>query len=293
MKSTPQQISALIHKYVEQYKSTPEKSDEIFYQLPHTDAAAMGPDFIRADKSRVFFTFYNMPAEKYDEEYQSFANAFFIQSGQTDKTGKINLQLNVVMPVRDGVVDTALMTELISHELRHAYRFYSEYKQGHFKLGRNILNKLLGKPNVYDRNSAYERSMPTNSGTDIDKFRWVGYTFNNDELNATLAGIEGFIYETKNTDLTHSRGQQLINIATEHLDWIEQNADDELWKRAIKNASYLPLLKDETLSHFKKRWLNYYKNQLKIYNHKRQKIIDKYTMEKSATLQNIEIEKMR
>ncbi len=288
MKSTPAQISKIIHKYVDKYNSEPVTRDEIFYQLPHEDASALGADYIRNDKSRVFFTFYNMPADKYDYQYQEFASAFFYQKSGTDKNGRINLQLNVAIPVREGVVDTALMSELISHELMHAYRFYSEYKQGHFKLGRNILNKLLGKPNVYDRTAAYERSMPTNSGKDVDRFRWVGYTLNNDEMNAALAGIDGYIYETKNTDLTHSRGQELVKFATEQLNWIAQNATDDLWRNAIKNASYLPMLSDETLPHFKKRWLNYYKNQLKIFNQKLQKIIDKHTMEKSSRLNSIQ-----
>ncbi len=277
-KSSPANVSKILNKYVDIYKQNFNNQDEVKYQLTPADVVALGPDYISPDKSRAYFCFYNMPAEKYDKEYNNFAEAAFYQTNRLNKDGKIKMHLNVVIPVRDGVVDTVLMNEMISHELMHAYRNYSEISQGHFNLSNfyfNLFKKT--KYSMYKRKNAYEKTMPFGSGSDSDKFRWVGYVLNDDEMYANLAGIDGFIHEHhgKKYDLKQSRFVELTDTIREYLDWIKTNADDDLWKFVIKNVSYLPLLKDEPLSHFKNRWIKYYENQLKKFDAKLQKIIER------------------
>lgn len=281
MKATPENVSKIIHKYIKQYESEPSDKYEVIYRLPHQDCADMGPDFIRNDKSRAFFCFYRMSPEKYADEVQNFAQAAYYQKISVDDAGKINLQLNVVMPTNDGVVDTALMNELISHELMHAYRTHAEINQGHFKGANPIFDFFKKKTSnvkytMTDRADAYNRTMPIQSGSMQDNFRWVGYILNEDELYANIAGIEGFMYENKNKkrSLSDSRGMQLIQIAKEKLTKIEQNAPDTDWVKCMKYISYLPPLKNETLAHFKRRWLTYYKNQLAKFDKKLEKLIN-------------------
>ncbi len=284
MKSIQANVSKIIQKYIDMYNQETKK-DEVKYKISNEDAASLGPDFIRVDKSRAYFCFYDMPAEKYDKEVQYTAQAAFYPELGHDKDNKIKLALNVVMPARDGMVDKPLINELISHELTHAQRFYSELNQGHFSFT-NVYLKPLFRKNKYtmlDRNRAYEKTTPYNSGTDIDKFRWVGYVLNNDEMYANLAGIDGFIYEHhgKKYNLKDSRFIQLTDIVCKYLDWIEKEADENLWIRVMKEVTYIPPLKNESVSRFKRRWIAYYKNQLRKFDLKLQKIIDKYEMQKS------------
>lgn len=120
----------------------------------------MSPDFIRDDVSRVFFCFYRLKPEQYDDgKAQEFADAFFI-NGNSLKNGKLKLELNINMPVRvDGntvTVDRSMMAEILTHELTHAYRKSKEFAAGHYKWsfpGLDFFKEKLKIENIQQRNA--------------------------------------------------------------------------------------------------------------------------------------------
>lgn len=72
MKSS--EILHLVDEYINKYKSEQTNKYETIYRVPASDASKMGPEFIRDDKERVFFCFYRLPPEQYDDgQAQEFA----------------------------------------------------------------------------------------------------------------------------------------------------------------------------------------------------------------------------
>ena len=65
MKSS--EILHLVDEYINKYKSEQTNKYETIYRVPASDASKMGPEFIRDDKARVFFCFYRLPPEQYDD----------------------------------------------------------------------------------------------------------------------------------------------------------------------------------------------------------------------------------
>lgn len=281
------EILSVIDKYINQYKAEENPKYETKYRIPSSDVSMLGPDFIRDDKSRVFFCFYRLSPEQYDNgEAQSFADAFFI-NGDSLKDGKIKLELNINMPVRvegnEVFVDRSMMAELITHELTHAYRKSKELAAGHYKSEFSLLDfitrrkKANKKYNMNERTKAYIRTMPNpNSDSNIyEKMKWVGYTLVEDEMFANISGAEAFF--ASGGKIKDSRGKQQVDIIKKYLDFIEKNATPEDWKKCMNEISYISARKNETPDRFGKRWVSYYRDRISKFYEKLDRLKDKYS----------------
>lgn len=282
------EILSVIDKYINKYNSEKSPKYETIYQLPSSDAAILGSGFARDDASRIAFCFYRLSPQEYDDGgAQSFADATF-HNGNSLKDGKIKLELNVNMPVRvDGdktYLDRAMMAELVTHELAHAYRKSRELAAGHYKFDFSFLNfvkqkKSNKKYTTFQRAVAYDRTLPTGGANDIyEKMRWVGYAMVEDEAYAQLAGIQTFLAAGGN--IKNSRGRQLVDIISDYLNEIEKQATVDDWQKCMKEISYIPVRKDETPQHFSRRWIAYYRDRIARFNTRVEKIIDKHRTDK-------------
>lgn len=282
------EILSVIDKYINKYNSEKSPKYETIYQLPSSDAAILGSGFARDDASRIAFCFYRLSPQEYDDGgAQSFADATF-HNGNSLKDGKIKLELNVNMPVRvDGdktYLDRAMMAELVTHELAHAYRKSRELAAGHYKFDFSFLNfvkqkKSNKKYTTFQRAVAYDRTLPTGGANDIyEKMRWVGYAMVEDEAYAQLAGIQTFLAAGGN--IKNSRGRQLVDIISNYLNEIEKQATVDDWQKCMKEISYIPVRKDETPQHFSRRWIAYYRDRIARFNTRVEKIIDKHRTDK-------------
>lgn len=282
------EILSVIDKYINKYNSEKSPKYETIYQLPSSDAAILGSGFARDDASRIAFCFYRLSPQEYDDGgAQSFADGTF-HNGNSLKDGKIKLELNVNMPVRvDGdktYLDRAMMAELVTHELAHAYRKSRELAAGHYKFDFSFLNfvkqkKSNKKYTTFQRAVAYDRTLPTGGANDIyEKMRWVGYAMVEDEAYAQLAGIQTFLAAGGN--IKNSRGRQLVDIISDYLNEIEKQATVDDWQKCMKEISYIPVRKDETPQHFSRRWIAYYRDRIARFNTRVEKIIDKHRTDK-------------
>ncbi len=282
------EILSVIDKYINKYNSEKSPKYETIYTLPPSDAAMLGDNFIRNDASRVFFCFYRLSPNEYDNGgAQNFADGTF-HNGNSLKDGKIKLELNINMPVRvDGdktYLDRAMMAELVTHELAHAYRKSRELAAGHYKFDFSFLNfvkqkKSNKKYTTFQRAVAYDRTLPTGGANDIyEKMRWVGYALVEDEAYAQLAGIQTFLAAGGN--IKNSRGRQLVDIISNYLNEIEKQATVDDWQKCMKEISYIPVRKDETPQHFSRRWIAYYRDRIARFNTRVEKIINKHRTDK-------------
>lgn len=282
------EILSVIDKYINKYNSEKSPKYETIYTLPPSDAAMLGDNFIRNDASRVFFCFYRLSPNEYDNGgAQNFADGTF-HNGNSLKDGKIKLELNINMPVRvDGdktYLDRPMMAEILTHELAHAYRKSRELAAGHYKFDFSFLNfvkrkKSNKKYTTFQRAVAYDRTMPTGGANDIyEKMRWVGYAMVEDEAYAQLAGIQTFLAAGGN--IKNSRGRQLVDIISEYLNEIEKQATVDDWQKCMKEISYIPVRKDETPQHFSRRWIAYYRDRIARFNTRVEKIINKHRTDK-------------
>lgn len=282
------EILSVIDKYINKYNSEKSPKYETIYTLPPSDAAMLGDNFIRNDASRVFFCFYRLSPNEYDNGgAQNFADGTF-HNGNSLKDGKIKLELNINMPVRvDGdktYLDRPMMAEILTHELAHAYRKSRELAAGHYKFDFSFLNfvkqkKSNKKYTTFQRAVAYDRTLPTGGANDIyEKMRWVGYALVEDEAYAQLAGIQTFLAAGGN--IKNSRGRQLVDIISDYLNEIEKQATVDDWQKCMKEISYIPVRKDETPQHFSRRWIAYYRDRIARFNTRVEKIIDKHRTDK-------------
>ena len=282
------EILSVIDKYINKYNSEKSPKYETIYQLPSSDAAILGSGFARDDASRIAFCFYRLSPQEYDDGgAQSFADATF-HNGNSLKDGKIKLELNVNMPVRvDGdktYLDRAMMAELVTHELAHAYRKSRELAAGHYKFDFSFLNfvkqkKSNKKYTTFQRAVAYDRTLPTGGANDIyEKMRWVGYALVEDEAYAQLAGIQTFLAAGGN--IKDSRGKLLIDTVSTYLDEIEKTATPDDWQKCMKTISYIPARQGETPARFARRWIAYYRDRIARFNTRVEKIIDKHRTDK-------------
>lgn len=282
------EILSVIDKYINKYNSEKSPKYETIYQLPSSDAAILGSGFARDDASRIAFCFYRLSPQEYDDGgAQSFADATF-HNGNSLKDGKIKLELNVNMPVRvDGdktYLDRAMMAELVTHELAHAYRKSRELAAGHYKFDFSFLNfvkqkKSNKKYTTFQRAVAYDRTLPTGGANDIyEKMRWVGYALVEDEAYAQLAGIQTFLAAGGN--IRDSRGKQLIDIVSTYLDEIEKNATPDDWQKCMKTISYIPARHGETPARFARRWIAYYRDRIAKFNTRVEKMLNKHRTDK-------------
>lgn len=282
------EILSVIDKYINKYNSEKSPKYETIYQLPSSDAAILGSGFARDDASRIAFCFYRLSPQEYDDGgAQSFADATF-HNGNSLKDGKIKLELNVNMPVRvDGdktYLDRAMMAELVTHELAHAYRKSRELAAGHYKFDFSFLNfvkqkKSNKKYTTFQRAVAYDRTLPTGGANDIyEKMRWVGYALVEDEAYAQLAGIQTFLAAGGN--IRDSRGKQLIDIVSTYLDEIEKNATPDDWQKCMKTISYIPARQGETPARFARRWIAYYRDRIAKFNTRVEKMLNKHRTDK-------------
>lgn len=282
------EILSVIDKYINKYNSEKSQKYETIYMLPSSDAAMLGPDFVRDDASRVAFCFYRLSPKEYDNGgAQSFADATF-HNGDSLKNGKIKLELNVNMPVRvDGdktYLDRPMMAELVTHELTHAYRKSRELAAGHYKFDFSFLNfvkrkKSNKKYTIFQRYNSYDKTMPTGGADNIyEKMRWVGYALVEDEAYAQLAGIKTFLAAGGN--IKDSRGKLLIDTVSTYLDEIEKTATLDDWQKCMKTISYIPARQGETPARFARRWIAYYRDRITKFNARVEKMLNKHRTDK-------------
>ena len=282
------EILSVIDKYINKYNSEKSPKYETIYMLPSSDAAMLGPDFVRDDASRVAFCFYRLSPQEYDNGgAQNFADATF-HNGNSLKNGKIKLELNVNIPVRvDGdktYLDRPMMAELLAHELTHAYRKSRELAAGHYKFDFSFLNfvkrkKSNKKYTTYQRYNSYDKTMPTGGADDIyEKMRWVGYALVEDEVYAQLAGIKTFLAAGGN--IKDSRGKLLIDTVSTYLDEIEKTATPDDWQKCMKTISYIPARQGETPARFARRWIAYYRDRITKFNARVEKMLNKHRTDK-------------
>jgi|GEM_PF-4986832 hypothetical protein len=282
------EILSVIDKYINKYNSEKSQKYETIYMLPSSDAAMLGPDFVRDDASRVAFCFYRLSPKEYDNGgAQSFADATF-HNGDSLKNGKIKLELNVNMPVRvDGdktYLDRPMMAELVTHELTHAYRKSRELAAGHYKFDFSFLNfvkrkKSNKKYTIFQRYNSYDKTMPTGGADNIyEKMRWVGYALVEDEAYAQLAGIKTFLAAGGN--IKDSRGKLLIDTVSTYLDEIEKTATPDDWQKCMKTISYIPARQGETPARFARRWIAYYRDRITKFNARVEKMLNKHRTDK-------------
>ena len=282
---TPKQISKIAQRYIDKYYSETEKKDEYIYQVPTSELDEFG-DFLRTDKGRVFFCFYPLSEQEYDENHKHFATAQFIQPNYLGlKDDKLKLGLNIVIPTRNGEVDRTMLVEIIAHELNHAYTTYHEIKQKHVShpigLFASLADMFKSKKHKYtytDKTNRYINIMPTGSGTLHDDFRWIGYFGVQTEVNANLAGINAYLYEHNGdaSKLSDCRTYILFQRMRDTLEKLKENATTEDWMWAQKNATYIYNRKEESVSQFKNRYIKYYENLFDDFQRNVDKIVNKY-----------------
>lgn len=286
-------ILSLIDKYILKYKNEKNPKDETIYKLTSQEVASMDDKFISNEKSRVYFCFYKFTPDRYDIEgaAQEFASAFFI-NGDFLHDNKMNLEMNVVMPVRvdgnDIYIDKAMMAEIVSHELMHAYRKYNEILAGHYKWASPVIDFFKSKFSdkkytMTQRYHSYENTTPGNTKENkiVKKMQWVGYTFVEDEMFANLAGIKVFLAAGGN--INESRAILLVKEIKDYLKDIEQNATEEDWLRCMNKTSYISVRKNENVNHFRNRWLAYYKDRILRFDKEVEKIKKNKSVNKFKT----------
>lgn len=296
-KPSPAKNSKLIQKYMDVYSARKKYRHETIYTITLDEFAGIC-DFADPKKSRVFLCFYNFPAEKYDEmsltDLYAFAegNNQYPHSRYRMTDNGIVAGVNVCVPARDGVVDKALINEILSHELTHIYIMYNEYLAGHILHPATGKRKRLEKeevkrnPNIkytfsqkMDRYNSILFGMKFDGGI-RDNFNWIGYSLTKHEINATLAGIDAFLYEN-NGDyerLPVCRSIIMMKKMRDYLKEIQKSATDEDWEYCRKKALYIHERKDESLERFKKRYIAYYTKQLDDFDKSIEKLVKKYKL---------------
>ena len=165
-------------------------------------------DFADYKKAKIFLCFYNFSAEDYDKMDLDDIH-HFVQADLQFPHDKISVTkdgmefgVNVCVPAREGIVDKALLNEVLSHELMHAYRTYNEYMDGH--ISHSSPSKRRKIDSKKDRKFTYTQKVDRynnliwgirNDGNIRDNFYWIGYSLTVDEINATLAGVDAFLFE--------------------------------------------------------------------------------------------------
>ena len=286
IKPTPEKISKFVQRYIDKYHSDTTGKKEYIYKVPVSELAELG-DFIHHKYGRAFMCFYPLSAKEYDEtEEQSLAAQFHLPKLLKLKDNKLELGLNVVINTRDGAVNRDHIVEMVAHELNHAYATYRELQQNYishpiwtvaYYADKFRAKKHKLKYTYTQRNERYGKVFPKLDQTFHDNFRWIAYFFTQTEMNATLAGIEAFLYEHNNdiSKLEHSYGYQNFLNSKYTFDEIKEKATDADWAWVQKNATYIYNRKDEPVSRFKNRYLKYYENMFKKFEEKLNKIIIK------------------
>lgn len=289
LKPTPQKISRIVHRYIKRYQSEQYDKKEYIYRLSPNECGEFG-EFLRNDSGRAYICFYPLTPQQYNQTHDEFMSAqFYMPNYMSLKDNKLKLGLNVVIPTKNKIVETANVVEIIAHELNHAYTTWFEIQQKHNShpvgIIATIADKFKSKKYKYtfsDRLKRYDNIIPNNTNDIHDDFRWVGYIGVRTEINAILAGIDAFLYEHNGniSKIKQSRGYKTINIVRKKFENLKQKASDADWIWAQKNATYIYNRKNEHLSQFKNRFIKYYNNVFFEFDKKIEKIINKYKKEK-------------
>lgn len=296
IKPTPKKISNFVEKYIKLFQSDPTISSEYIYKVPASELNNLG-DFLRDDDCRVYLCFYPLSDQEYDKKNDEFMFAeYHYPKRMTLKDGKLKLELNVVIPAKDRYVDKAKIVEIIAHELDHAYETWhklqpttntntnTDNKLSYFaKLFKTAKKRKTIKKQLKD----YDNILPQQDGTFHDDFRWVAYFCVDLEISANLAGINAFLQENNNdkTKLELSRGYQTFQIIKEKFEKIKTNATNSDWAWAQRNVSYIGTNKQENVSDFKKRFIEYYEHKFNEFENNLKKITTK-TNDKHNTLKS-------
>ena len=294
-KTNPEKISKVIQKYILEYATKKKYRYETIYTMKPDDVRHVC-DFADYKKAKIFLCFYNFSAEDYDKmDLDDIRH--FVQADLQFPHDKISVTesgmefgVNVCVPAREGIVDKALLNEILSHELMHAYRTYNEYMDGH--ISHSSPSKRRKIDSKKDRKLTYTQKVDRynnliweirNDGNIRDNFYWIGYSLTVDEINATLAGVDAFLFEHDGdyTKLPQCRSIDIIKTMRGFIDEIQKLATDEDWEYCRKNALYIHENKNESLGRFKSRYIAYYTKQINHFEEKVKKLVDKYKMKKA------------
>ena len=296
-KTNPKKVSEIIQKYINKYAGKKHYKHETIYTMEPDDLAQIC-DFADHKKSKIFLCFYNFSAKKYDDmtldDIHAYAegNTMFPRNKIHITKNGLEFGINACVPAREGIVDRALLNEILSHELMHAYRTYNECIDGHISHSKPSKRRKIDNKAKQELNIKYTYTDKMDRYSDIlygikndksvrDKFHWIGYSLVTDEINATLAGVDAFLFENNGDykKLQECRSMDMMKIMKEYLDEIKNNASDKDWEYCRQNTLYIHNRKDESLERFKKRYIAYYTKQLDYFDNKIQKLVDKYKMQ--------------
>lgn len=294
-KTNPEKISKVVQKYILEYATKKKYRYETIYTMKPDDVRQVC-NFADYKKAKIFLCFYNFSAEDYDKMDLDDIH-HFVQADLQFPHDKISVTesgmefgVNVCVPARDGVVDKALLNEVLSHELMHAYRTYNEYMDGH--ISHSSPSKRRKIDEATKRKFTYTQKVDRynnliwgirNDGNIRDNFYWIGYSLTVDEINATLAGVDAFLFEHDGdyTKLPQCRSIDMIKTMRGFIDEVQKFATDEDWEYCRENALYIHENKNESLGRFKSRYIAYYTKQVNHFEEKVKKLVDKYKMKKA------------
>ena len=299
-KPSPKKNSKIIQKYINEYAGKKHYDYETKYKLTPEEVLELC-DFADKNNSQISLYFYNFSIDDYDKK--TILELCTIAGGTTEFPNNryevnddgIVFNIDVCVPSRAGVVDKALINEILSHELTHVYRAYREYQEGHILAADVSERKKLEAEQVKQnpkikftfsqKNDRYEDILfgIKNDFSIQDDFKFISYTLCLDEINATLAGVDAFLYENNgdNTKIPTCRGVMEMYAMRMKLDNLIANATDKNWEYCRKNALYIHERKDESITRFKKRYAIYYTKQLNYFYDKLQKLVKKHKLQKA------------
>lgn len=295
-KPSPKKNSKIIQKYIDKYTDRTRYKHETIYTMDPEDLAEIC-DFADSKKAKVFVCFYNFSAEKYDKmdinDLYAFAEGRIMWPRNKIRVtdNGIVFGINVCVPAREGVVDKALINEILSHELAHAYRAYNEYIDGHISYPNPSKRRKIDAETAKNKNVKYTYTNRQDRYNDMllnikndksirDMFYWVGYSLTTDEINATLAGVDAFLYE-HNGDykkLPQCRSIMFMNDILNFFNQLQENATDKDWEHC---PLYIHERRGESVNRLKKRYIAYYNKLFKYFDTRVQKIVDKYKIRKA------------
>ena len=299
-KPSPKKNSKIIQKYINEYAGKKHYDYETKYKLTPEEVLELC-DFADKNNSQISLYFYNFSIDDYDKktilELCTFASGTteFPNNRYEVNDDGIVFNIDVCVPSRAGVIDKALINEILSHELTHVYRAYREYQEGHILAADVSERKKLEAEQVKQnpkikftfsqKNDRYRNILfgIKNDFSIQDDFKIIAYTLCLDEINATLAGIDAFLYENNgdNTKLPICRSVIEMYAIRMKLDNLIANATDKDWEYCRKNALYIHERKDESITRFKKRYAIYYTKQINYFYEKLQKLVKKHKLQKA------------
>lgn len=286
--STPARVSPVLDKYINKFY-TDATGQKFVVKMERDDISKIG-DFLNERGTNIWFGFFDFDKSEYKNMVESAAQGMFISPALLKlHNDKLSSDISVIIPVRDGTVDKALVSELLMHELMHAYIQWKDIKTGRVSSPFNIMRRIrdamrnMAHPHKY----TYSQLLQKNDYVDPSRYfknkiqlfsRVLAYACQSGEINANLASVDAFLYENggNTKKLAKCRTIEFMARVRKYFNFICENATDADWKWIYKNATYIYKTDTESIQHFKKRYITYYTKVLNDFDAKVKKISEKY-----------------